>query len=1140
MLRLRAALGLIAFALAARVLTIHLASGLNFPRTQHIIGAQLLDLGLPGFGALFLSRASRSFEANITKGTDKPAGSPDIRKWFTECEFALARLAQDQGQFHRAAFHYYRVSQIAPEARQEAQAWLAYTRARAGEKHGTRALLAMVVDFPTDPLPPYLAGLVFLEQHKPKEARHYLASSLELPGGKTSRALLAIARACQAEGDREESARYASEALRSSATPTEKREAAALLRAVGGNAPWPWAVWLGSFVHRHWRGLLWVVVVWVLLFAPAWFGLISGLFPTAVAPLYLLARSSSPSAIRVYEAALRRRPQSRALLRALAAAYGRISRAATRAAELWERLYLLDPNNADARDQVVRVAIESGRESEASLSACQDWFESNPGHPDSGIVATYLARAYRARPTMPPESALPAVRMAAAAAPNDRDLQLFLGGVCAHYGYYAEATEILARLLKTSPFDEACRLQYARALIGAGQPYTAYRHLRQLPPDAETTADLYLAGIAAQNAGRYRESLRILQEVLRRDPALFDVQERVAEASAHINRLMLGPFTLQETVAAHEAYHLHRARHPAHGEVLLLVFRRDFSDALEFPEAFAQHFNADCRRLPGCAEILEQGSEEEEFYVAYQLPPGAPLSALLQTQGALTPTEAIRVMVLTLRALEALHTSARLHGDLRPSLAWTDGESQAMLVGAGAALAADAGSATSRVAAHSPFYVAPEVVQSRERSVASDIYAAGCVLYELLVGAPPFQGPTHLATMVAHVTLEPEPPSMRVPNIPTQLDEIVLCALAKEPQARPRSAAEFAEALEALAPQPSESAYLPATVSESTQGTPHRAPMPTVGSASLAPPDPSRWWTLYTDLALIASGRFTRIYRGTHRHSGEQHAIKHLQLPRAASWFEGLKTTHAVQALLQLFGNEMHILQFLSEADPPVPGITTMLQAYRSEEHGPAYAMRLMHETLEQRITREGPMPERTAVPVFAAIASTVARLHELGIIHRNISPKSVMFDYTGLTVLGGFDTASRLSELPAVLAAEQEILKATQPPVSLLSGDVRYVPPERYRGENLDERSDIYSLGALLFYMLAGSPPFDREDEMQTMLNHVSANPPRLSDWNVPVSPRVEEVIYRALAKSPEARPQNIPAMLAGLTGHQPRTSHQ
>jgi len=1124
LLRLRTALATVAVIALAGLARLHVAGGLDIAATERALGTQLAQLGLPAVGSRLLNRASTIYAERVRSGKAAAA-----RARLVECEFALAQLFRERGKAAQAKQHYARVKSVSPERTIEAKAWSAYVDAQAGQTGSRKALLGLMVDAPDDPVPPHLVGRLFLEAGQLAEAERFLKKSLALPNGKTHAATLALAQATQSAGG-DAALQGAQEALALAVTPGEKRRAAQLLKELGAEGPDPTVAWLQAFGRQHHWGLIAAAATLVLLFSPTWIGLLARLAPTLVAPLYLLSRSSAPSAIRTYEAALQRRPNSAALLRALATAYRRTGMGARRASDLWERLYALDPDDEEARDQTVRLALETGSESDASLRACQDWFEANPQHLDAGAVAAHLARGYRARSTMPPPGALPAVEMAAAAAPGDRDLRLFLATLQCHHGRHREAAGLLETMLAEKPFDEATRLQYAHALIGAGEPYAAFRHLRLLPPTAETTTDLYLAGVAAQNAGRQRESLRILQEVVRRDPSLFDVDERIADASARAVRGRTGPCDLSETVAICEAHVLHRAVHPHYGDVLLLVFRRDFSDALEFPSVFAEQFGPEHAALPGCARVLEAGSDEEEYFVVYQTPTGASLAQVLELRGPMAPSEAASAMSRVLAALAELHDASRLHGDLRLASVWLDDDVGATLVGAGASMVAEAAPNAPPPGARSPFNVAPEVVQQRHLSAASDIYAAGCMLYELLVGSPPLQGPTHLAAMMAHVTIEPEPPSMRAPGIPPELDELVLFALAKAPAQRPATARLFADALAALCEAREEPASAQERLAVAELDLPPAADVIQADRPD-APIDPTRWWTAYHQLTPIATGRFTRVYRGAHRQSGEWHAIKQLQLPHSGGGAEGLATARASQALLRLFANEMHVLQALSEADPPAEGLTVMLQAYRSDERAPAYAMPLMHETLAEHIEREGPMPEGEAVRAFIPLALTVGRLHERAIVHRGISPRSVMFDRRMLLLLGGFDGACRLAEREALLAVEHEVQQACRSPLQAL-GDVRYLSPERCRGEDFDARTDVYSLGALLFFMLVGAAPFERPDEMQIMLDHVSSFPPRIEEWQVHAGQRTQEVIDRALAKAPSARYPHAAAMVEALTG--------
>src|SRR5439155_8464189 len=96
-------------------------------------------------------------------------------------------------------------------------------------------------------------------------------------------------------------------------------------------------------------------------------------------------------------------------------------------------------------------------------------------------------------------------------------------------------------------------------------------------------------------------------------------------------------------------------------------------------------------------------------------------------------------------------------------------------------------------------YLSPEMAQGLPAQAGSDIYALGCVLYEMLTGEPPFIAETPVAVLYRHVNEEPTPPSLLERSVPAALDEIVMRSLAKDPNDRPSSAEEMAAALRSAA-----------------------------------------------------------------------------------------------------------------------------------------------------------------------------------------------------------------------------------------------------------------------------------------------------------------------------------------------------
>ena len=140
---------------------------------------------------------------------------------------------------------------------------------------------------------------------------------------------------------------------------------------------------------------------------------------------------------------------------------------------------------------------------------------------------------------------------------------------------------------------------------------------------------------------------------------------------------------------------------------------------------------------------------------------------------------------------------------------------------------------------------------------------------------------------------------------------------------------------------------------------------------------------------------------------------------------------------------------------------------------------------------------------------------HDQGVIHRDIKPANVMISRTGNALLTDFGLA-RLVEGSHSLTG------------SMLMGTPGYVSPEQGRGQSLDARSDQYALGVILYQIAAGRLPFEGETPMGTVLMHIQDPPPPVRRFNKDVSPALERVIAKALAKDPEERFPNVAALNA------------
>jgi serine/threonine protein kinase len=196
---------------------------------------------------------------------------------------------------------------------------------------------------------------------------------------------------------------------------------------------------------------------------------------------------------------------------------------------------------------------------------------------------------------------------------------------------------------------------------------------------------------------------------------------------------------------------------------------------------------------PHLAPILEFGEVDGLVYLVQPFYEGGSLASRLRSAGRLGAHATCRLAAQVGRGLDALHERGVLHRDVKPSNVLLDGRGAAVLADFGLARGAD----STRLTADgqilgTPHYLAPELIEGGEPRTQSDIYALGCVVYECLVGEPPFAGRAPAEIGFAHLVEAPPDPRERRPELPGGLAEAVLAALEKEPAARPTTATALA------------------------------------------------------------------------------------------------------------------------------------------------------------------------------------------------------------------------------------------------------------------------------------------------------------------------------------------------------------
>jgi eukaryotic-like serine/threonine-protein kinase len=263
-------------------------------------------------------------------------------------------------------------------------------------------------------------------------------------------------------------------------------------------------------------------------------------------------------------------------------------------------------------------------------------------------------------------------------------------------------------------------------------------------------------------------------------------------------------------------------------------------------ELFIERFRREAKSAaalshPNIVSIYDRGQAEGTYYIAMEVIEGRSLKELILTRGPLPIAQAIAFTLEILDALRFAHRHGIIHRDVKPHNILIGGERLKVtdfgIARAGASQMTEAGSIMGTAQ-----YLSPEQARGSPVTASSDLYSVGIVLYEMLTGKVPFSGDSAIEIAMKHLNELPKPPSKIRPEIPSELDHVVLRALAKAPEDRYQTAEEFADDLHRaeaglpLAPETSEgvTALLAApmgTIGGTTQVLPG-------DSTQIAPPRP--------------------------------------------------------------------------------------------------------------------------------------------------------------------------------------------------------------------------------------------------------------------------------------------------------------
>ncbi|MGH8966372.1 MAG: Stk1 family PASTA domain-containing Ser/Thr kinase, partial [Actinomycetes bacterium] len=265
-------------------------------------------------------------------------------------------------------------------------------------------------------------------------------------------------------------------------------------------------------------------------------------------------------------------------------------------------------------------------------------------------------------------------------------------------------------------------------------------------------------------------------------------------------RLLSNRYELGEVLGYGGMSEVHKGRDVRLGrDVAVKVLRADLARDPQFQERFRREAqNAAALNHPAIVAVYDTGETRTEHgplpYIVMEYVDGRTLRDIVKTEGPLPGQRAMEIMADVSAALDFSHRHGIIHRDVKPANVMITRTGAVKVMDFGIARAIhDGQAAVTQTAAviGTAQYLSPEQARGEQVDARSDVYAAGCVLYELITGDPPFTGDSPVAVAYQHVREDPTPPSHQNPEVSAAMDAVVLKAMSKNPANRYQSAAEM-------------------------------------------------------------------------------------------------------------------------------------------------------------------------------------------------------------------------------------------------------------------------------------------------------------------------------------------------------------